>query len=216
MIPVTATMRTATDIEADAIVLGIEQDRALRGATAAVDAATGGLISRLISHGEASGKCLALTTVLAPSGIKAAQMVLVGLGQPKGDDGALAYKSAAAAAKLLAAKPRKSVVYYLDVAPKSLAIAGAINGCVGQDLYRAEKKLMPFEQILWADVDERSLKEGSIMGHAIQQTRRWINEPANQIWIYFLLQLNIFVACRHFNLLNNSFFCGRAYRSCCC
>ncbi len=182
MIPVTATTRTATDIEADAIVLGIEQDRALRGATAAVDAATGGLISRLISHGEASGKCLALTTVLAPSGIKAAQIVLVGLGQPKGDDGALAYKSAAAAAKLLAAKPRKSVAYYLDVAPKSLAIAGAINGCVGQDLYRAEKKLMPFEQILWADVDERSLKEGSIIGHAIQQTRRWINEPANQIF----------------------------------
>ena len=182
MIPVIATTNSATNVAADAIVLGVEQDRPLRGSTAAVDAATSGLISRLIGQGEISAKRLSLTSLLAPAGIKAAQIVIVGLGQPSGDDGALAYKSAAAAAKLLAAKPRKSVAYFLDVGPKSLAIAGALNGCVGQDLYRAEKKITPFEQILWADVDERSLREGSILGHAIQDTRRWINEPANQIF----------------------------------
>lgn len=182
MIPVSATTRSATEIEADAIVLGIQEDRPLHGATADVDTASGGLIARLLNQGDVSAKRLALTTLLAPRGIKASHVVIVGLGKPSPDNGGTAYQSAAAAAKLLAVKPRKAVAFYLDVTPQAAAIAGALNGCVGQDLYRAEKKLTPFEQIFWANVDAPTLSEGSIVGHAIQDTRRWINEPANQIF----------------------------------
>ena len=56
-------------------------------------------------------------------------------------------------------------------------VCGAIAGCQGQDLYRAEKKLTPFEEIIWLGASREALSEGEILGDCMNLTRRLINEP---------------------------------------
>ena len=83
----------------------------------------------------------------APAGVAAGQILVVGLGERGGYDAGMAYRAAATAAKSLAGKPQSRVAYFLDPGDSALrteaAIAGAMVGCQGQDLYRAEKKRTP-------------------------------------------------------------------------
>ncbi|MCC7085879.1 MAG: leucyl aminopeptidase, partial [Pirellulales bacterium] len=62
------------------------------------------------------------------------------------------------------------------------AVCGAMAGCQGQDLYRAEKKLLPFEQISWAAAEVQVLASGQILGESVALARRLVNEPANMIY----------------------------------
>ena len=88
---------------------------------------------------------------------------------------------AGAASKLLAAKAHKTVVFRFESdwsdEVVSSGICSAIAGCQGQDLYRAEKKLTPFEEIVWMDASPEAVAEGEILGDCVNLTRRLINEP---------------------------------------
>ena len=53
---------------------------------------------------------------------------------------------------------------------------------MGQDLYRKEKNLHPFERLLWACDDDTELENGRILGDAVNLTRRLVNAPANEIY----------------------------------
>lgn len=157
--PVTATSVTVTQLEADAIVVGIYADSSPAGAAAELDKATGGLLSRLIERKEITGKKNELTTILGPAGVKAHTAVVVGLGSKDSFDRGVAFRAAATASKHLAGKERGKVGYYLaddwTGEQAESGVAGSIVGCVGQDLYKAKKKHFPPAKISGAASTKR-------------------------------------------------------------
>ncbi len=112
-------------------------------------------------------------------------LLVVGLGERGDFDVGVAYRAGAAAAKHLAAKPRSRVAFFLDAGDAARtegAIAGAIAGCHGQDLYRAEKKRTPFQELLWSGADAATLERGRILGESVNLTRRLVNEPPQDMY----------------------------------
>ncbi len=147
---------------------------------------TSGWFFRLLESEEIGWKSLKTSSHLLPPGLPVKQFITVGIGVPESDWGpALAYKSAAAASKLAAAKGRESIAFVGfrgDAKTLRAAVAGAINGCIGQDLFRTERSLRaPGEQI-WEMEDTESIEVGKCIGHGVQRVRRLINLPANKIY----------------------------------
>jgi len=149
-------------------------------------AATGGLLARLVAGGEISGKLGNVTVLMSPAGVKAALVAVVGLGESRQFGRGQAFRAAAAAAKRLAERPRRRVAFFLGEGwteqQVESGVSGAMVGCCGQDLYRAEKNLHPFEEILWDDAYESVLASGRILGESINLTRQLVNEPASRIY----------------------------------
>ncbi|HRX77935.1 MAG TPA: M17 family peptidase N-terminal domain-containing protein, partial [Pirellulaceae bacterium] len=183
---VSATTESAASIQADAVVVGCYAEGKLQPAAETIDQTTRGAITRLIEAKEITGKTGEITKLLAPQGVAATQVVVVGLGDCAKLDRRAAFRAAAAPAKSLASKVRAHVAFYLndnwDNDLVEAAVCGAIAGCQGQDLYRAEKKLSAFEQISWAATDASLLANGQTLGEAVSLTRRLVNEPANMIY----------------------------------
>ena len=176
----------AAELEADAIVVGVDAQGVLTEEAQEVDAAMGGLLARRVASGEISGKLGKVTVLLAPAGVKAAQVAVVGLGEREKFGRGQAFQAAAAAAKRLAERPRRRVAFFLGVdwseQQVESGVSGAMAGCCGQDLYRAEKNLHPFEEILWNDAYDTVLASGQILGESVNLTRQLVNEPASRIY----------------------------------
>jgi leucyl aminopeptidase len=169
----------------DAIVVGHFSGEKLAGAAAEADRAADGLLTKLAERQEIAGKKFELTPLLSPPGIAAGQLLVVGLGERQKFDAGVAYRAAAAAAKHLAGKQRAKVAFFLgDTTAEQThnAVAGAMVGCIGQDLYRAEKKRYPFGELLWAGSDETTIGRGQILGESMNLTRRLVNEPPQEIY----------------------------------
>lgn len=175
---------------ADVLVLGLPSDAAPGALWDQADQATGGALGRLRSAGELTGKKFEATSLLGLSGLPAAQVIVVGLGPQAHIDSGVAYFAAAAGAKAAAAKPRGRVAYALaDALPApqreallEQAVAGAIVGCSGQDLYRQEKKLHEPGETLWPGASPQTLERGQILGDSVRLARRLVNEPPQQIY----------------------------------
>ncbi len=177
--------QSVTEIAADAVVVSLFKDEPLTGAAAEVDKAADGLIARLIESEEISAAEAAVTPLLAVAGVAAPQVVCVGLGKRDELDPGVAFRSAGAASRQLSGKQRGSVAFFLDADLETslheAAVAGAMAGCVGQDLYRAEKKRFPFESLQYSAAEE-VLESGQALGRGVDLTRRLVNEPADKIY----------------------------------
>ncbi len=171
---------------ADAVVVGLFADSSPTGPAAEADRATGGLISKLIERKEISGKRYELVPLLAPPGMKADQLLVVGLGDASAYDAGTAHRAAAAASRQLAGKPRKKIAFFLDdgasPARTEAAVAGGIVGCQGQDLYRAEKKRTPPDELLWSGGAPGAFANGQILGESVNLTRRLVNLPPHEMY----------------------------------
>ncbi|HEX5106636.1 MAG TPA: leucyl aminopeptidase [Pirellulaceae bacterium] len=184
--PIAATTEPLTQVSADALVIGIHAEAPPTGFAVEFDRASGGLLSRLIEAKEISGKKCEVVTLLAPAGVNAKQVVVVGLGSKDAFDRGTANRAASAAAKSLAAKERGKVAFYLadgwlaDVA--EAAVCGSLVGCVGQDLYRSKKSRFPLADMAWAGVDAAVVKRGEILADAVNLTRRLVNEPPSEMY----------------------------------
>lgn len=172
--------------ECDAVVVGLFSDGELTPSAAAVDAATGGLLRRLRERGEVKGKPFEATPLYDVPGFKTPLVLVAGLGERAKFDGGAAYRTAAAATRVLAAKPRRTVACYLSEGPAAAhtanAVAGAIIGTTGADLYRAEKKRTPFERLEWNAADEAAIARGTTIGEGVNLARRLVNEPPSSIY----------------------------------
>ncbi|MFO7905150.1 MAG: leucyl aminopeptidase [Planctomycetota bacterium] len=168
------------DLQCDAIVTGIHADLTMDTALKQIDEAVGGQIAQLVDREEISGKSAEVTRLLAPRGLSARQLLIVGLGEREQFGPAVAGHAVGAAAKQLAAKPRKKVVFNLGADWDDQLIANslctAMAACQGQDLYRAEKKLTPPEEIVWIGASNETLAEAEILGESVNVTRRLVNE----------------------------------------
>ena len=171
-------------VEADAVVAFLAEGGS--GQLAELDTATGGLLSRLAAAGELSGRRYECVPLLAPPGIRATQLLVVGLGKREEVDVGVLYRAAATAARHLAAKPRRRVAFLADgswsTRQVEQAVAGAAVGMVGQDLYRAEPKRTPFAGTVWLAAPVEAVDRGAIIADGVNLARRLVNLPPDDIY----------------------------------
>lgn len=185
---VRSTSQSILEIQADAIVVGITTAQELEGAAAELDAATDGALQRLIDSGELTGKMFSSAILCPGKAARSPVVLVVGMtAEREGDPLRLSAQVAGFAAKRLAGKrsvgpARQSVAFYVPVPSPPDAIAAAMVACTGQDLYRSEKKLVPFQELIFAGVSEEQIERGEILGRAINWTRHLVNLPPSDLY----------------------------------
>jgi leucyl aminopeptidase len=189
---VTASAASGNNEQADAWVVGVYQHNdSLRLATNTTEnellpPPLCELLQQLWEEKEFSGKVGECFRIPGPTGLDVRQLLLVGLGPQKPLAVGSLVKAYGSAAKILAEKPRRRVVVETDPDWSSefleSAVSSMVVGCQGQDLYRAEKKLHPFEELCWRTDQGDVVDRGSILGASVNLTRRLVNEPPNQMY----------------------------------
>lgn len=167
------------ELPCDALVVGVHAGGQMNAALTDLDQTMHGAISKLIDCEEITGKCLEITEFLAPSGLAADRLIVVGLGDRQELDQAAVFRAIGAAAKRLASRPRERIVYcvgkewshQLGVA----AVCGAIVGCSGQDLYRSKKRLQAPGEVLWQGLSAAVLQQAEILGESVNLVRQLVN-----------------------------------------
>jgi leucyl aminopeptidase len=171
-------------VEADTVVVGVYEGGELTRSAAEIDGATGGAVRRLLEAEEIKGKRDELVPLLAPAGVTALGVLLVGLGKRDELDRGSSFRAASAASRHLAGRQRRRVGFYLDDSwaadVVASALCGALVGCHGQDLYRSEKKLFPPGELVWSGGGPETIESGRVLGEAVNLTRRLVNEPAQE------------------------------------
>ena len=174
------------EIQAAALVIGIHEGGVLDGAAAELNDLSAGQLVELIEAGEIAAKCGTVTSWLAPAGLQTPHVVVVGLGDRATLDVRTAAVAAGSAAKLLAGQERQRVVFLLtdgwDQELVAAAVSGAVVGCVGQDLYRAERRVHQIDELAWRTPHAAAVEEGFQLGEATNLARRLVNEPAGTIY----------------------------------
>ena len=174
--------------EFNVIVTGIGSDLKPGKQAAELDKTCGGAITKLIECGEIKGKPHETTVLLAPSGLSATHLVVVGMGEaPTGGSGiGLAFRAAASGIKAVTSEPRQRVLMAFDhdwdEATQEAAVAGCVVGSAGQDLYRKEKKRVAPESISWVGFSAEACQRGQDLGESINLTRRLVNMPAGHMY----------------------------------
>lgn len=179
---VTTTTEDATAVSAETIVLGAFSDSLDELKSGAVNEKIGGTIGRLIEENRFKGKLNETVCIQVVVGIAAKDVVLVGLGK-KGDwSPKSAYQGAGSAARKIAAEKVSKVAFYFPEGNLADAVCGAMTGCVGQDIFKAEKDLNPFDEIIFASEDTADLQKGMVLGESVNLTRRVVNLPPNALY----------------------------------
>ncbi len=179
---VEAHSQAVQSIEADAIVIAVPEGE-LAGPAKDLNAVTEGLLSRLVESGEFKPNVGDTLLLHGLSGVVAPTVCLVGTGAAENRDAGVAFRAAAAAAKRLAAQQRQTVAYCWGTGWSGDlcqgGVAGAVVGCHGQDLHRKERRLNPFERLLWENGD--TVEDGRVLGEAMNFCRDLVNGAPSDI-----------------------------------
>ncbi len=182
---ITAIDGTVLQTPADAVVVGVYSDGTFSGAARQVNEASNGLLKKLVDSQDIGTESLDVSVLPAVPGVIASRVVVVGMGAAGKVDRGTAFRAAGAAARAIAGKAREKVAFFLeDQWPSDVAahaVAGAMAGCQGQDLYREKKNRFPFSELLWRG-SEQAMRMGEILGESINLTRRLVNEPPQEIY----------------------------------
>jgi leucyl aminopeptidase len=183
----------ALDTEALATYVFEEADP-VQGRIAEMDLAANGLLGKLSKSGELTGKMLEFTLVHAPSGLKAARLLLVGAGKREQFNSATLRKVAGAALRYLKARSIKHFGFLVrenDATEESSQVVaeGALAANFESDKYKTEKKNdKSVDSVLlagYADVEratgEKGLARGRVIADAQNFTRDLVNEPSNKL-----------------------------------
>ncbi|MFO0920889.1 MAG: leucyl aminopeptidase [Pirellulales bacterium] len=166
----------------DALVVAISTEWKNSAVVKQVDQATGGWFVRLLEAEEISTKAGKVGAWPLPPGLECRLLVTVGLGDPSKLDALAMQRAAGAAAKQVASKARKEVIFMgwetTPVVWRSL-IVSALNGFVGQDLLRKEKVLHQPESVRFVGADSADVNASHAIAQAMIDMRRLVNLPPN-------------------------------------
>jgi leucyl aminopeptidase len=172
--------------EAEAVVVFMAEGASGSGDAAAIDAATGGLLSKVAATGELTGKRNECVALHSPPGMRSPQLVVVGIGKREAVDSGTLFQAAATAARHLAGRKRGTVAFVADGSwgPRELehAVAGAAVGMTGQDLYRRERKRTPFGRTVWLGAADDAVDRGSSLADGINLARRLVNGAPDDVY----------------------------------
>ena len=169
---------------AEVLVVAVSEDWKQEAHLQALDQQTQGWFFQLLASEEISSKPLKLSSHFAFADLPWKQLITVGIGNPNQLDPMTIARAAGAASKLAAAKSREATYFYGFPPQEPLAqaaIVAAMNGCVGQDLFKAEPNLRAPGIQCWIGVSEETLDHATIYGESILFARRLINLPANHL-----------------------------------
>ncbi|MEZ6091047.1 MAG: M17 family peptidase N-terminal domain-containing protein [Pirellulaceae bacterium] len=145
-----------------------------------------GWLARVLKRERFLGNSTDIVRLAAPDLGSLESIIVVGLGLPESLHCGIAYRAAASAIRLLAERERSHVVFgiaeSLNQEQTRAAVAGAVSGVAGQDIYRSASKLTSPEAITWIGVEPATLQAGEAIGQAIAITKRLVNEPPNKIY----------------------------------
>jgi len=183
-------------VVADVLAVGVFQDDPVSGLVKTLDKKLGGSIAALIKLGDFEGKKGSSSLVYSDGRIKAARVLLVGLGK-RGDVKADGLRKAAAmaATKTVDLKAAKlALALHADLAAQTVGpeqagqamTEGAIFGAFRYDEYITDKDSKRPAKLNVTVVDDRAgvtkgAAAGTITGQAQNYARAFCNRPANVI-----------------------------------
>ncbi len=179
-------------VDSPCIIVGLYEDRVLTSAAARLDEATGGGIKRLVASGDLTGKAGSTTLLFNLSGVTAARVLVVGLGDSKKFDAAAFHRAANESARALKGLPVASATSWLtevDV-PGRDAAWKLRTAALAADLqaYRYTATFKPkdnaravhLESIAFAgDGQDRALVEADAIAGGVRFARELGNLPPN-------------------------------------
>ena len=182
-------------LEADALVTYVfDESDPVQGRVAELDKLTAGLLGRLAKSGEIAGKSLETTLLHDPQGVKAARLLVVGVGKREQFIPATLRKVAGAALRYLKARSVHKVVFLVRENDATEEVAQAVTEAViladfETDKYKSEKKNGKFIETFtiggYGDADrtagEKGIAKGRIIGESQNFTRDLVNEPSNKL-----------------------------------
>src|SRR5580692_8945483 len=182
-------------LETDALVSYVfEETDPVQGRIAELDQSSNGLLRRLASSGELTGKTLEMTLVHAPAGLKAARLLLVGAGKREKFDSATLRKISGAALRYLKSRGVHKFAFAAREGESAEETAQAIaEGLLAADFesdkYKTEKKndksIDAVQFVGYSDSEraaaEKGLARGIIIGESQSFARDLINEPSNKL-----------------------------------
>ena len=182
-------------LETDALVSYVfEEADLVQGRTAEFDQFANGLLKKLASGGELTGKTLEMTLIHAPAGLKAARLLLVGAGKRDKFDSAALRKISGAALRYLKSRGVHKFVFAAreGANPEDTAQAiaeGLLAADFESDKYKTEKKndksIDAVQLVGYSDAEraaaEKGLARGVVIGESQSFARDLINEPSNKL-----------------------------------
>jgi leucyl aminopeptidase len=192
---ITLETKPFATLETDALVSYVFEDSdPVQGRIAELDQFAEGLLKRLTTSGELTGKSLEMTLVHAPRGVKAARLLLVGAGKRDKFDSAVLRKVAGAALRYLKSRGVKQFAFVLrenegvDTAAQAVA-EGALTADFESDKYKTEKKdAKSVDSIAltgFPETDRAAAEKGLARGRVIAESQNFardlINEPSNKL-----------------------------------
>jgi leucyl aminopeptidase len=186
------TSEAIRSLDVEALVVGVYQE----GRTAAadeLDAANGGVVSRLQELGEFKAEVGKVLPLYFLDGVKSPLVVLTGLGRRQEVNGASTFRAAASASRWLAERARRRCAMVGDANwPRELAesaVVGSAVGCHGAGLYQAEPTRIPPQVIEWTQVPPAAVSSGASIAEGVNLARRLVNEPPSVIYPESLAQV---------------------------
>jgi leucyl aminopeptidase len=188
--------------ETEALVSYVfEESDPVQGRIAEFDQLSNGLLKKLASSGELTGKTLEMTLVHAPAGLKAARLLLVGAGKREKFDSAALRKISGAALRYLKSRGVHKFVFAAregaNGEDSAQAIAeGVLAADFESDKYKTEKKndksIDSVQLVGYSDAQraaaEKGLARGIVIGESQNFARDLINEPSNKLTPKILAQ----------------------------
>jgi leucyl aminopeptidase len=190
---ITLETKPFATLETDALVSYVFEDAdPVQGRIAEIDQFADGLLRKLATGGELTGKPLEMTLVHAPRELKAARLLLVGAGKREKFDLAVLRRIAGAALRYLKSHSIKRFAFILReneaVEAAAQAVAeGALTADFESDKYKTDKKdAKSVDSIILIglpDQDraaaEKALARGRVIADAQNFARDLVNEPSN-------------------------------------
>jgi leucyl aminopeptidase len=182
----------------DSIVVGVLDDKALTPSAAALDKATGGALVRAMAAGRFTGAKDQTLEIAAPAGVKAARIVLAGLGKAAAlNDLTMANWGGAIAARLNGSGAKVAAIH-VDSIAEAAGRAGdlAANVAMGAELraYRFDKyrtKQKPedkptLERVVIVTAARAQAEQAHVacarIAEGVAMTRDLVSEPANVLY----------------------------------
>ncbi len=169
----------------DILIAGIGDDRQLDSTLEKLDGQGNGWISRLVEREQApkGGETLLLA---APLSSGPTMVMLVGLGSADQRDRHCAFDLASTSIRQLTDQPYNQIAVALaESFPRSehdAIVAGTLFACEGTGIYQAEPNLHIPAAISFTAIEQADLDRGKVIGDALNQTRRLVNEPPSVLY----------------------------------
>jgi leucyl aminopeptidase len=192
-----------TAAEGEWLIVGVNEGSDLSGPLGELDKALGGQLTRMREaagdeKADLTGKSGETIALRGVSGIAAKRVLLIGLGAADKITAASLEKAFVIAARQISTKATRRISLAIPTAgPADVTLAQRVQlaassvqvGCLGQDLYKSEKKRFAFERVdlivepgtAVGDL-KGALDRGRVVGEAINLARELVNLPAQDMY----------------------------------